>query len=507
MRHIEILSSLILLASIAAVNVSAQKNGPLRVRGVMESLNMEDVRTASSLKRLDFYSSCDLNTYFYAPVDDSSRGAKGWKFLYPEKEKKDLLDLMAACRERGMEFVWTIDPGNGYTWTDQDYEFLKNKLVIMYHTGVRSFALAFSGVEALPSRMKELKQRLMNDFVAPRRAPVSLVLMDDYTIVSYPSQSGGPKALMQGIALDETVRASAASTSSIVCDMKERSELSKLSVISVADFASGPEAYDEEASREKAVGMLAPEVKDAYLTFIRHSSGDNESDGVETFTLSEYTKEKYDSLMEEFRRIVAVPEIMEKCASKELISEISPWLTEFGKLGERGVKVLECLRYYIDGNLGSFWISFIENIMSEEDIIAYQAHKSGSVKLQPFYEAMTSELIDAFTMKMTGGGGMVRTSRIPAEVFAAVDVDFATSMHVGDRAVFTIPAKASHCHILTGGIPADRMVFLRQLAADGSLVAEFVVTSPYMSMELKKGAVKVDILGNVELFETIFVSL
>lgn len=507
MRYIEIVSLFLLLTFIAAGNVSAQDDGSLRVRGVIENLGMEDVRTANSLNRLDFYSSCGFNTYFYAPSDDVSRSSKGWKFLYPDREKKTLLDLMTACGERGMEFVWTIDPGNTYNWNDQDYELLKNKLVVMYHVGVRSFAMAFSGVEAVLSRMQQLKQRLMTEFVAQRREPVSLVLMDDYTIVDYPPFGADPKTLIQGIVLDQKSRADAVRSSSIVFKMRERSELSKLSVISIADFASAPDGYDEYASREKAIGMLAPEVKDAYLTFIRHSSGEDESEGVDTFTLTEYSKEKSDALMEEFRRIASVPGIMEKCASKELLVELKPWLTEFGKLGKRGIKVLECLQHYIDGDLGSFWIAYIDNLMSEGDVEAYNAHKSGSVKLQPFYESITSDLIDAFTRKMTGDGGIVRAGKASADVSAALDADFATSIHVNGRAVFTIPAKASHCHVLTGPLPSDGMVFLRQLASDGSLVAEFVVGSPYMSMELKKGAVKVDILGNVDVFETIFVSL
>ena len=507
MRYIELLASLTLLTCIVAGNASAQDNGALRVRGVMESLDMDDVRLVNSRNRLDFYASCGLNTYFYAPDDDYSRGAKGWKFLYPEREKKDLDDLMVACRERGMDFVWTIDPGNGYAWTDQDYEFLKNKLVIMYHTGVRSFALAFSGVEVLPSRLKELKERLMKEFVATRREPVTLTLIDEYTVIDYPPQGGGPKALMQGIVLDDAVRADAVRTSSIVCRMNQRSELSKLSVISVADFATAPDSYDAKISREKAVSMLVPEVKDAYLTFIRHSSGENESEGLEIFTFAGYTKEKADSLMAEFRRIAAVPDVMEKCASKKLLAEIKPWLTEFGKLGIRGIKALECLQHYIDGDFGSFWISYIGTLMSEEDSAAYAAYKFGSLKIQPFYEAITEELITAFTRRMPGEGKVVRPIRTYAEVFPAVDSDLSSSMHVDGRAVFTIPAKPTHCHLLTGPLPSDRSVFLRQIAPDGSLVAEFVVKSPYMSMELKKGSVKVDILGNVDVFETIFVSL
>ena len=491
-------------ADSAADDISAST--PLRVRGVMESLDMEDVRIPQSLERLDFYSSCGLNTYFYAPADDFARGPRGWRFLYPERDRKNLSEMMEACAERGMEFVWTIDTGNDYKWNKQDYDLLKNKLIIMYHSGIRSFALAFTGVEALPSRMKKLKAQLDKDFVSQRNEPVSLVLMDDYTMARQPSSSVGPKALMQGVELNDELRDAAVSSSSIVCDVKVRSEIYKLNVVAVADFGLSPFKYDNEFSRERAVEMLAPEVKDAYLTFIRHSSVVNESEGVETFTLAEYSKEKAETLMSEFRKIAAVPDIMIKCDRKELLGEMAPWLEQFGALGRRGIMVMEALQYYIDGNLGQFWISYVDSMMSEQDRESYHIYKCGSVKLQPFYEKLMSDLIASFTSRMTAGG-TVRIGKITPELFAALDSDYASSVHVDGRAVFNIPAVASECHILTGKLPSDGKVYLRQLARDGSLVAEFPVRSPYMTMPLKKGSVKVDIIGNVDVFETIFVYL
>ena len=51
------------------------------------------------------------------------------------------------------------------------------------------------------------------------------------------------------------------------------------------------------------------------------------------------------------------------------------------------------------------------------------------------------------------------------------------------------------------------MVYFRQLGTDGRLIAEFRVRSPFMTFDLKAGAVKVDVLGNVDIYETIFVDL
>ena len=72
---------------------------------------------------------------------------------------------------------------------------------------------------------------------------------------------------------------------------------------------------------------------------------------------------------------------------------------------------------------------------------------------------------------------------------------------------FAIPAVANTCHLLTGKLPDEKKVFFRQLATDGSLVAEFILKSEYASFNLKTGAVKVDVVGDAEIYECIFVNL
>ncbi|MBE6232942.1 MAG: hypothetical protein E7118_00530 [Bacteroidales bacterium] len=497
MKRIRIYIFAVLTALFSMGTSHAQEDAPsagIVLKGMMESLNLEDVRAEKLAERLDFYASAGLNTYFYAPVDDVARTAKGWKFLYSDREKQNLHALMQLCKDRNMEFVWTVDPGNDYKWDESDYNFLKNKLVIMYHEGVRSFALAFSGADAAHDRMGQLKNRLDEDFVSQRREPVSLLVMQDMCVVDYPSVSADPRRLLQGIDIDEKVKEMAERTNSVICNMHERSELSKLSVITLADFAASPASFDPAKSREKAVEMLVPEVKDAYITFMEHSSVESESAGLPLFSLKNYDAADAAILMEEFRKIEEVPGTLESCASKELIEELKPWLAEFGKLGTRCRKALECLAYYMEGDLSGFWISYIGNIMSEQDKESYRKYKSGSVRLQPFYEELMDQLAAAFSEKMTGGKAMG-------------NLDFLSSTFSEGRVEYKIPKQAAYCRLLTGPLPEGGNVFLRQLASDGSLVAEFVVKAPYTSMEIKNGAVKVDVLGKVEIFETIFVSL
>lgn len=50
------------------------------------------------------------------------------------------------------------------------------------------------------------------------------------------------------------------------------------------------------------------------------------------------------------------------------MSELTPWLQEFGKLGTRGKRALELARVYRDGkDDADFWNKYIRNLMSKKD--------------------------------------------------------------------------------------------------------------------------------------------
>lgn len=46
--------------------------------------------------------------------------------------------------------------------------------------------------------------------------------------------------------------------------------------------------------------------------------------------------------------------------------------------------------------------AYVNNLMSEEDRKAFNAHKSGTMKLQPFYENTMNDLAYEFLKKLTG---------------------------------------------------------------------------------------------------------
>ena len=159
--------------------------------------------------------------------------------------------------------------------------------------------------------------------------------------------------------------------------------------------------------------MLAgAEARDAYRTFAIHSCDTEsgyrreESWETETFRLGEdWTEQQYAALMEDFEEVEKTHARMsEKCRNDALMRELDPWLEEFTKLGERGRRALDLMRMYEAGDNASFWAAYVANLMDPADRAAYEAHKSGTLKLQPFYEHAMDDMVDGFYRRLAGRG-------------------------------------------------------------------------------------------------------
>lgn len=207
--------------------------------------------------------------------------------------------------------------------------------------------------------------------------------------------------------LENTV--TAGEMTGLLSNPMEHGEASKLALYSVADYAWNPAAYNALDSWERALAVMAPQAKDAYRTFAIHSADTetgyrrDESWETTTFSLGHYTQQQYDDLMREFEKIEKVPAQLEQgLANRGLFSELRPWLTEFGKLGTRGKNALKLMEMFKHEAPEAFWNSYVRNLMSAEDKKAYDAHRSGTMKLQPFYEKAMEDMSEAFYERLTG---------------------------------------------------------------------------------------------------------
>ncbi len=196
----------------------------------------------------------------------------------------------------------------------------------------------------------------------------------------------------------------------IVSNPMEHGEASKLALYGVADYAWNVAAYNPMDNWERGLVELTPEAAGAYRTFAIHSCDTetgyrrDESWETRTFRVDEWTEADAKALWEEFDRVEKTPEAMENgCVNALLLKELRPWLAEFSKLGTRGKRTLELMeRYRKGGEEAEFWARYAANRMTPEARSSYEAHKSGTMKLHPFYENAMNDMAHGFLKQLTG---------------------------------------------------------------------------------------------------------
>lgn len=216
--------------------------------------------------------------------------------------------------------------------------------------------------------------------------------------------------VMQGptYGLDTTLTAS--EVCGVLTNPMEYGEASKLSLYGVADYTWNVAAYNALDNWERALGVVTPEAREAYRTFAIHSCDTetgyrrDESWETPTFRLADYTEARYTALSDQLRHAAAAPATLRSdCRNGQLIRELSPWLREFSALVERDTKALEMMRTYQQGaETGTVWTAYTGNLMDDAALTAYSAHKSGTMRLQPFYENAMEDIAAALYRRITG---------------------------------------------------------------------------------------------------------
>ena len=269
-----------------------------------------------------------------------------------------------------------------------------------------------------------------------------------------------------------------------------RLESLKLGLYGFADRGWNSEDYDPMASLEWAAGKISPDVADAYVRYVIDSEvasegfGMDESADVELIEIKGYSQDSYDKMMDRFVAMEKVPELM-SAADSVLYEDLKPWLQEFGNLASRCRRILECIKFFNAGDVPGFWSTYASNLMSDEDMKAFHAYPSGKAVLYPYYERMMQELADAFDASYKD---QVDYTLIPGEGIQT----------------YIAPDEASVCHLVLDN-PHRSEVIVRLSDAYGMFTAEFCIVDSYLEFEMKGDAVKVEVIGDVPVFETVFV--
>lgn len=200
----------------------------------------------------------------------------------------------------------------------------------------------------------------------------------------------------------------------IASNPMEHGEASKLALYGVADYAWNTASYNALDNWERGLRELVSEAPEAYRTFAIHSADTengyrrDESWETRTFRLGDWSSEAAAALRAEFERVEQAPAILEKsCSNKALLKELGPWLEEFEKLGARGLRALDLMESYRSGgDDAAFWEAYVGNLMSRGERAAYDAHRSGTMKLQPFYEYAMDDMGYGFLTRLRGEAPM-----------------------------------------------------------------------------------------------------
>lgn len=227
---------------------------------------------------------------------------------------------------------------------------------------------------------------------------------------NYPVTDYARHIMLQGpvYGLDTTLTAQ--QVCGIASNPMEHGEASKLALYGVADYAWNVEAYNALDNWERGLGELIPEAREAYRTFAIHSADTesgyrrDESWETRTFRLDEWTAPAAAALRAEFERVEQAPAILEaRCTNRALLGELRPWLDEFARLGARGLRALDLMEAFRAGaDDAAFWPQYEANLMSAAERRSFEAHRSGTMKLQPFYQQAMDDMGYGWMERMLG---------------------------------------------------------------------------------------------------------
>ncbi len=114
--------------------------------GVIEGFYGQPWSQAERLELFDWMAGWGLNTYLHAPKDDLRQRA-AWREPYPDEESAKLKQLLDACGERHLRFIYAISPGLTIRYRNEaELNRLKDRLEQMLALGCLDFALLFDDI-------------------------------------------------------------------------------------------------------------------------------------------------------------------------------------------------------------------------------------------------------------------------------------------------------------------------------------------------------------------------
>ena len=298
-------------------------------RGSVEGFYGNPWSHQDRISQFKFYGALKLNTYIYGPKDDPYHSSPNWRKPYPEKDAKQIQELVQEAKNNEIDFTWAIHPGLDIQWNKTDSLAILNKFELMYDLGVRSFAVFFddiSGEGTKAEKQAQLLNFLQKQFVEKKKDVLPLIMcpteynkswsnpkpdtyldilgdklhpsihvmwtgdrvIDDvsapdldwinkrikrkaYIWWNFPVSDYVRDHLLMGAAygLDTTIKND---LSGFVSNPMERAEASKIALFSVALYSWNLKSYEPISAWHQAAKYVMPEATAAFQLFNEHNS-------------------------------------------------------------------------------------------------------------------------------------------------------------------------------------------------------------------------------------------
>lgn len=168
------------------------EGGPdFEIRGIIEGFYGTPWRHEDRLDVISFIKDYRMNSYFYAPKDDPYH-RQLWREPYPKQELIKLLELVHHAKESNVDFYFCISPGNDFIYTQSnEFEALFRKMDHLIEHGVKHFSLLMDDIDyVLKGESFERFQRpgVAHAYISNRLNRYIASKLKDYTFVMCPTE-------------------------------------------------------------------------------------------------------------------------------------------------------------------------------------------------------------------------------------------------------------------------------------------------------------------------------
>ncbi|EGT3617289.1 LPXTG cell wall anchor domain-containing protein [Clostridium perfringens] len=401
-----------------------------KMRAVVEGFYGTPWTQEERLDQIKMYGEYKMNAYIYAPKSDPYHREK-WREPYPSSELDRMKELIETANENKVDFVFAISPGLDIKFEgeegESDFKALINKAETLYDMGVRSFAILWDDIENHNGvQQAEVLNRFNEEFIKSKEGVKPLItvpveywgssMFNGEEVKTYTKEfaetldkdievmwTGNDVIPPNGVSLEDAKKVSNVydrkmmlwwnypvndykedkmalgpiydldkqldeEVSGFIVNPMRFSEASKISTLTGADYGWNTVAYEAEESWDKAIEIIAGEMKEEFKIFANHSTrlDTGRPDSPELQNTIDNLWEKWEAgsdiskelnnLEDEFSKMVQVPnKLRANFKNKALLNQLDSHLSKFEIYGKAGLKSIEILEDILNGDMSEFW--------------------------------------------------------------------------------------------------------------------------------------------------------